>query len=480
MNTTLPVYPDTPLYIDKSWRASARVKPVINPATGAEIGHVSLATDHDLAHAVDAVQRGFAVWRKVPALERSQLMRRAAQHLRERAEEIAAVMTMEQGKPLAESRIETMASVEVIEWFAEEARRTYGRMIPARSAGVRQTVSREPVGCVAAFTPWNFPINQAARKISAALAAGCTVILKGPEETPASCAALVRAFADAGLPPGVLNLVFGIPAEVSAYLIMHPAIRKISFTGSTMVGKHLAAQAGSQMKRVTMELGGHAPALVFADCDVPQAARLLAAAKFRNAGQVCVSPTRILVEAEVRDSFVEHFVRAAQELNVGNGLHHGVQMGPLANVRRLQTMEELVADALGHGAKLLTGGRRLSEEGYFFSPTVLVDVPLSARIQHEEPFGPIAPISTFRCYDEAIAEANRLPLGLAAYAYVREAGTRMALSEDIESGMISINHHGLGLPETPFGGIKDSGYGSEGGMEAMDAYLNTKFVSEHR
>jgi succinate-semialdehyde dehydrogenase/glutarate-semialdehyde dehydrogenase len=318
------------------------------------------------------------------------------------------------------------------------------------------------------------------RKVSAALAAGCSVVLKGPEETPASCAALVQAYVDAGLPAGVLNLVFGVPADVSKYLISHPTIRKISFTGSTAVGKLLASLAGEHMKRATMELGGHAPALVFADSDVPRAAKLLAAAKFRNAGQVCISPTRFLVEESAYEEFTQHFVATARAIKVGNGLEDGVQMGALANGRRLEAMERLVADAREHGAKVLTGGERVGREGFFFAPTVLVDVPLSARIMTEEPFGPIAPISTFKSYDEAIAEANRLPYGLAAYAYTRSGATSAAVSNDIESGMISINHHGLSLPETPFGGVKDSGYGSEGGSEAMEPYLVTKFVTEHR
>ena len=475
-----PSYPDTQLFIDNTWRATSRTLPVVNPATEIEIGHVSMADMADLDEAAAASLRGFERWRKMPAFERSALMRRAAQLMRERVEDIAVTMTMEQGKPLAESRTETLASADVIEWFAEEARRTYGRVIPSRAGMVRQIVTREPVGPVAAFTPWNFPINQAVRKISAALAAGCSVVLKGPEETPASCAALVRAFADAGLPAGVLNLVFGVPAEISNHLIAHPAIRKISFTGSTAVGKLLAAKAGVHMKRATMELGGHAPALVFANSDVPRAARLLAAAKYRNAGQVCVSPTRFIVEQCVNDEFIEHFVAATRAIHVGNGLHDGVQMGALANARRLHAMEQLVADAVAQGAKVATGGKRWGCEGYFFEPTLLINVPQSARIMNEEPFGPIGTVSTFRTYDEAIVEANRLPFGLAAYAYTRSAATVASLGDDVESGMISINHHGLGMPETPFGGIKDSGYGSEGGTEALEAYLNTKFVSEHR
>ncbi|TDV13935.1 NAD-dependent succinate-semialdehyde dehydrogenase [Paraburkholderia caballeronis] len=480
MSSSAKPYPDTQIYVDGAWRAGAKTIPVIDPATEAEIGRLSLAGENDLSDAAEAAARAFRAWRKVSAFERSKLMRRAAQLLRDRAEEVATIMTREQGKPLVESRIETLNGADTIDWFAEEARRTYGRVIPSRSEAVRQIVTREPVGPVAAFTPWNFPLNQAVRKVSAALASGCTVVLKGPEETPASCAALVQVFIDAGLPAGVLNLVFGVPAEVSSYLIAHPAIRKISFTGSTPVGKLLAAKAGEHMKRVTMELGGHAPALVFADADVPRAAKLLAGAKFRNAGQVCISPTRFLVEDAAYDEFVEHFVAATRAIKVGNGLEDGVQMGPLANDRRLAAMERIVADAREHGAKVQTGGERVGREGYFFAPTVLTDVPLSARIMQEEPFGPVAPVSRFGSYDEVIAEANRLPYGLAAYAYTRSAATSAALSDDIESGMLSINHHGLGLAETPFGGVKESGYGSEGGTEAMEAYLVTKLVTEHR
>ncbi|SAK67217.1 succinate-semialdehyde dehydrogenase (NAD(P)(+)) [Caballeronia fortuita] len=476
----LPAYPNTQIYIDGAWRDGSRDTAVINPANEAEIGRLALAGEAELALAADAAARGFKEWRKVSPYERSKLMRRAAQNLRDRVEQIAAIMTMEQGKPFGEARIETLSAADIIEWFAEEGRRAYGRVIPSRADAVRQIVTREPVGPVAAFTPWNFPINQAVRKVSAALASGCSVVLKGPEETPASCAALVQAYADAGLPAGVLNLVFGVPADVSKYLIAHPAIRKISFTGSTPVGKLLASLAGEHMKRVTMELGGHAPAIVFKDADVPRAAKMLATAKFRNAGQVCISPTRFLVEEAAYDEFVQHFVATASAVKVGNGLDDGVQMGPLANGRRLEAMERLVADAREHGAKVLTGGERIGREGYFFAPTVLTDVPLSARIMTEEPFGPIAPIASFKSYDEVIAEANRLPYGLAAYAYTSSAATSAAVSDDIETGMLSINHQGLALPETPFGGVKDSGYGSEGGSEAMEAYLVTKFVTEHR
>ncbi len=451
---------------------------MLNPATGLAIGSVPHASVSDLDRALDSAQRGFDVWRKISAFDRYKLMRRAAEKLRERVDEISRVLTLEQGKPQAEAKLEVLLGADIIDWFAEEARRSYGRVIPSRSGAVQQTVIKEPVGPVAAFTPWNFPINQAVRKISAAIATGCSVILKGPEETPASCAALVQAYADAGLPSGVLNLVFGVPAEVSSYLITHPFIRKISFTGSTQIGKQLAALAGGHMKRVTMELGGHAPALVFSDADVKESARLLSAAKFRNAGQVCVSPTRFIVHKSVYEEFVDQFASAAKNLVVGNGLDAASQMGPLANHRRIEAMEALVADATSCGARVRTGGKRIGNEGFFFEPTVLTDVPLNARIMNEEPFGPVAPISAFSDLDEAIAEANRLPFGLAAYAYTKSAAVIGAISAGVESGMVSVNHQGLALPETPFGGIKDSGYGSEGGSEAIEAYLNTKFVTQ--
>jgi len=475
------MYPDTRLHIDGAWTAGSTGfdEAVLNPATAAEIGRVAHATTADLDRALEAADRAFKTWRKVPAYDRSKLMRKAAGLLRERADNIARVMTLEQGKPLAEARAETMAAADIIEWFAEEARRAYGRIVPPRFAGTQQLVTREPVGPVAAFTPWNFPINQVVRKVSAALAAGCTIIVKGPEETPASCAELIRAYVDAGLPAGVVNLVYGVPAEISAYLIPHPVIRKISFTGSTAVGKQLAALAGQHMKLATMELGGHAPAIVFDDVDAGRVAKALAAQKFRNAGQVCVSPTRFLVHEAVADRFVDDFTQAAAALQVGNGLDDGVQMGPLANSRRVDAMEALVADALANGATLRTGGERIGNTGYFFKPTVLTGVPLSARIMSEEPFGPVVPVATFSDYDALIAEANRLPYGLAAYAYTSSARTAANLSADIESGMISINQGALALPEVPFGGIKESGHGSEGGSEAIEAYLNTKFVAHN-
>ncbi len=474
------MYPDVSLYIDGGWSrgAAGRTIPVLNPATAEPIGAVAHAEQSDLDRALAAAERGFKTWRKVSAFDRYKIMRKAADNLRARAEDIARIMTQEQGKPLAQARMEVLAGGDLIDWFAEEGRRAYGRIVPARADGIYQLVIKEPVGPVAAFTPWNFPVNQAVRKISLALAAGCSIIIKGPEETPGSCAELVRAYADAGVPSGVVNLVFGVPAEVSEYLIPHPVIRKISFTGSTAVGKHLAMLAGKYMKRATMELGGHAPAIVFADADIDAAAKLLSANKYRNAGQVCVSPTRMLVQEPVYESFLDKFIAHTKAVRVGDGMDEKVQMGPLAHARRVEAMEGFVADAVQKGGKLRTGGKRIGNKGYFFEPTVLTDVPRDARIMNEEPFGPVALIAPFKDFDGAVEEANRLPYGLAAYAYTRSAKTAAAIGSAIESGMVSINHHGLALPEVPFGGVKDSGYGSEGGSEAIEAYLNTKFVTQ--
>jgi succinate-semialdehyde dehydrogenase / glutarate-semialdehyde dehydrogenase len=473
------MYPEVSFYIDGAWCKSAggREEPVLNPATGEPIGKVPFANRADLDRALAAADKGFKTWRKVSAHDRYKLMRKAADNLRARADAVGEMMTMEQGKPLLEAKMETIAGGDIIDWFAEEGRRTYGQIVPARADGIHQLVIKEPVGPVAAFTPWNFPINQAVRKISAAIAAGCSVIIKGPENTPASCAALVQAYAEAGLPAGVLNLVFGVPDEISEYLIPHPIIRKISFTGSTAVGKRLAMLAGQHMKRVTMELGGHAPAIVFEDADVDAAVKLLAVNKFRNAGQVCVSPTRFLVQESIYPAFVDKFVAAAKAVKVGDGLEKETRMGPLAHARRVEAMEAFVADAQAKGAKLETGGKRIGNKGFFFEPTVLTGVPLEARIMNEEPFGPLAPIASFKDYDAVVKEANRLPYGLAAYAYTRSARTAARLGDAIESGMVSINHHGLALPEVPFGGVKDSGYGTEGGSDAITPYLNSKFIT---
>jgi succinate-semialdehyde dehydrogenase / glutarate-semialdehyde dehydrogenase len=473
-------YPNTQLFINGEWQdaAEGRSLAVFNPATGKEIGRVAQAGKSDLDRALAAAQKGFETWRDMPAADRARIMRKAASLIRERAAEIAPLLTQEQGKPLVEAKGETLAAADLIEWFADEGLRVYGRLVPSRGKPeLRQMVVKDPVGPVAAFTPWNFPINQVVRKVGPALAAGCSMLVKAAEETPAGPAAFIKAFADAGIPPGVLQLVYGNPAEISGYLIPHPVIRKITFTGSTPVGKQLAAMAGQHMKRVTMELGGHAPVIVCEDADIGLAVKAAGAAKFRNAGQVCISPTRFLVHESVKDEFAQQLAKYAQGLKVGDGLAEGVQMGPLANPRRLTAMAEIQEDAVKKGATVLAGGKRIGDTGNFWEPTVLVDVPLEAKVFNDEPFGPVAGIRGFAKLEEAIAEANRLSFGLAGYAFTKSLKNADLLTRRVEVGMLWINMPAMPSAEMPFGGIKDSGYGSEGGPESLEAYLNTRSVA---
>ena len=476
---TTPAYPHTQLHIDGQWcdAQGGKTMAVFNPATGAEIGRLAHASRADLDRALAAAQKGFETWRAVPAHERAALMRKAAQIFRERADETARHLTLEQGKPLPEAKGEVLAACDVIEWMAAEGMRVYGRIVPPRDLRGTAHVIKQPVGPVAAFTPWNFPVNQVVRKMGAALGTGCSFLLKAPEETPASPAALLQCFIDAGVPAGVLGLLYGSPSEISEYLIPHPIIRKVTFTGSTAVGKQLAALAGAHMKRVTMELGGHAPVIIAEDADIELAVKATAAAKFRNAGQVCISPTRFLVHSSLRDQFTAALVKRAESLKLGDGLAEGTSLGPLANARRLTAMAKVVEDAAAKGAKVATGGARVGSEGNFFAPTVLADVPMDASVFNDEPFGPIAAVRSFDKLEDAIAEANRLPFGLAAYAYTRSYKNVQMLSHQIEAGMVWINQPATPSAEFPFGGVKDSGYGSEGGPEAMEAYLNSKAVS---
>ena len=472
-------YIDTQLFIDGKWAQPAEGKslPVVNPATGKEIGRVAHAGRPDLDRALEAAKKGFEVWRDTVPAERAKIMRKAAALVRERVGDIASLLTQEQGKPLAEAKTETLAACDIIDWFADEGLRVYGRIVPSRvNVSIRQMVIKDPVGPVAAFTPWNFPINQIVRKIGGGLAAGCSMLVKAPEETPAAPAALVKAFADAGIPAGVLQLVYGTPAEISNYLIPHPVIRKVTFTGSIPVGKQLAALAGQHMKRVTMELGGHAPVIVCEDADIALAVKAAAAAKFRNAGQVCISPTRFLVHKSIAKDFAQAFADHAKGLKVGDGLAEGTQMGPLANARRVDAMTSFTEDAVKKGAKLLTGGQRIGKEGNFWEPTILADVPKDAKVFNDEPFGPMAAIQSFDTLEAAIAEANRLPYGLAGYAFTRSLKNSDLLARRLEVGMLWMNMPALPSAEVPFGGVKDSGYGSEGGPEAMEAYLNSRAV----
>jgi succinate-semialdehyde dehydrogenase / glutarate-semialdehyde dehydrogenase len=472
-------YPCTRLMINNRWidATDGKTMAVLNPATNLEIGRLAHAGVVDLDYALAAAATGFEVWRKTPAVERGKLMRLAANILRERADMIAQLMTQEQGKPLPEARAEVMAAAETIEFMSDEGRRIYGRVVPSRMPSVQNTVYKEPIGVVAAFTPWNFPINQIARKLSAALAAGCSIIVKAPEEAPASPAAFIQSFIDAGVPAGVIGLVYGIPSEISSYLIAHPTVRKITFTGSTIVGKQLAAMAGAYMKPCTMELGGHAPVIVAEDADVMTAIKGAAAAKFRNAGQACIAPSRFLVHRSIKSEFNEALLSYVRQLVVGDGLVAGTTLGPLAHARRITAMQTLTTNALHCGAHLLIGGERIGELGNFFAPTVLDNVPISADIFNQEPFGPIVSLRTFDVLDEAISEANRLSYGLAAYGYTRSLKTAYRLSHELQVGMLWINQAAIAWPELPFGGIKDSGYGSEGGSEALLPYLNTRIVS---
>ena len=474
------MYSELKLYIDGKWLngEGRKGEDVINPATGKVLGHLPHASKADLDEALAAASKGFQVWKNTSAYDRAKIMRKAADLLRERADYVSKVQTQEQGKVYVESRGEVLTSADIIDWYAEEGRRSYGRVVPGRQKGVRQIVTQEPVGVVAAFTPWNFPTLTPVRKIAGALAAGCSIIIKASEETPGGCVELVKCFADAGLPAGVLNLVFGVPAEVSEHLIPSKIVRKVSFTGSIPVGKHLAALAAKGMKRTTMELGGHSPVVVFADADAEKAADTIAAFKYRNAGQVCISPTRFYVQEASYSKFVARFTEYAKGLKLGDGLEKGITLGPLANPRRLDAMEAIVIDAKARGGKIATGGSRHGNQGFFFQPTVITDIPDDSKIMTEEPFGPIAPIVPFKTFDEVVERANSLPFGLAAYAFTTSSATATAIGDAINSGMVGVNSVAISTPETPFGGIKESGYGSEGGIEGLQAYMNTKFISQ--
>jgi succinate-semialdehyde dehydrogenase/glutarate-semialdehyde dehydrogenase len=473
------MYQKLALYIDGQFiEAEGRdTQEVINPANNEVLGHLPHATHEDLDSALLSAERAFSSWKKSSPTERSTILRKVAQLTRDRAPEIARNMTLDQGKPLSESLGELISCADHADWHAEECRRIYGRVITPRNPNVRQFVLREPIGVCVAFTPWNFPYNQAIRKVAAAIGAGCTLVLKGPEDSPSAVMAIAQMFHDAGLPPGVLNLVWGDPPKISDYLIRSPITRKVSFTGSVAVGKQLASLAGAHMKRVTMELGGHSPVLVFDDADVERAAQMLAKFKIRNAGQVCVSPTRFYVQKKVYDKFLSTFTETLSNVKVGDGLTEGVEMGPLAHERRLSAMGRFVEDARSRGAKVLLGGDPISGKGFFFPPTVITDLPDDAMLMTEEPFGPVAPVISFDNIDEVIARANSLPFGLSSYVFTNSLQTATRVSNELEAGMVNINHFGSALPETPFGGIKDSGIGSEGGSETFDGYLITKFVT---
>lgn len=477
---SIEAYADLKLLIGGEWASSQgrTSEPVINPATGECIAELPHASKADLDQALDAAQQAYPIWRGTAPQDRAKILKRAADLMHERAEHIARIATIEQGKSIHETRIETHVSADILEWYAEEGRRAYGRVLPQRTPGVRMTVLREPVGPVAAFAPWNFPVGNPCRKLGAALAAGCPCILKPAEQSPGSALEVARALMDAGLPKGVMSIVFGVPSEISTHLIASPIIRKISFTGSTRVGKQLMKLAADGVKRTTMELGGHAPVIVFDDVDLNHVLDLSAASKFRNAGQVCVSPTRYYVHEKIYKPFVEGFAARARSWTVGDGLVETNKMGPLAHALRPNWMEEMLSDARKHGARFDAGGSRIPGPGYFWQPTVISDVPNEARIMNEEPFGPVAILNPFSDFDEVIRQANRLPYGLAAYAFTNNSRTVNLLGEQLEAGLIGINSYLISVRDSPFGGMKESGHGSEEGMEGLEACLVTKFVTE--
>jgi succinate-semialdehyde dehydrogenase/glutarate-semialdehyde dehydrogenase len=474
------MYEPLSLFINGNWRAGSEGESefVQNPANDQCLGMLPHASRSDLEEALTASDRGFRAWRSTSPYDRERVLLKAAAIMRERADHIASTMTLEQGKTIDEARLEVLSAADIVQWFAEEGRRAYGRIVPARNHKLLMRVVREPVGPVAAFTPWNFPVLLPARKIAAALAAGCSCVIKPSEETPGSALAIARAFQDADLPSGVLQVVFGVPSEISEGLVRSPVIRKVSLTGSIAVGKELARLAADGLKMLTLELGGHSPVIVDADVDVAQVANLSVAAKFRNAGQVCVAPTRFFVHESIFDTFLAHFVEAAASLKIGNGADPATQMGPLISPRRLRAVEGLVDDAVTRGGRVAIGGKRIGNIGNFYAPTVLTAVAGDARIMREEPFGPVALFSSFTSIEQAVQSSNSLPYGLAAYAFTRTADQVQRLSEQLEAGMVAINSYVIAQPEIPFGGVKDSGYGRESGAQGLEAFMVDKTITQ--
>lgn len=474
----MPHYPDLKLYIGGQWRSAPETMPVLNPSDESVLGALPVARQADLDDALAAAAHGLKVWSRTSPRERSQVMLRASALLRERSEDVAYAISSELGKPIRQARLEVVRGCEFFEWDAGEAQRLYGRVIPS-APGIRYMTMRQPIGMVAAFSPWNFPMSQPARKVAGALAAGCSVILKAAEETPGGAIHIAQAFHDAGLPPGVLNLVFGVPSEISAYLIPQEQTRLIAFTGSTAVGIHLTSLAARYVKPVLMELGGHAPVIVCDDVDPQRAGYMSASRKLRNSGQVCTSPTRFFVHEKIFDHYVDAFVAQAKATLVGHGLNEATEMGPVANARRLAALTAFSEDAAAQGARVLTGGHRVGTQGYFFAPTVLADVPDTARVMQEEPFGPLAIINRVSSLEEGIEKANSLPFGLAAYGLTHSAANVDKMIDGVEAGNLSINTLEASVAETPFGGVKASGFGREGGEEGLWHYTVVKTVSHN-
>lgn len=475
---TDPTYPPLRLLIDGVWTegSAGRSLPVENPATGAELGRLPMADQADIARAIAAARRAFPLWSATAPRKRAAILHRAADLVRGRSAELSWLMALELGKPVAQGPAEVTRAAEHLDWHAEAALRMTGEAIPG-PRGLSQTALRLPIGPVAAFTPWNGPGASPARKMAAALACGCTLVLKPAEETPATAQVLAECLVEAGVPAGALNMLFGDPAQISAALIADPAIRMITFTGSVPVGRLLAEQAGRHLKPAILELGGHAPVILCEGADPVAAARTAVVAKFRNSGQICISPTRFLVHRAHGSRFAAALVAGAQALALGDPLDPATEMGPMIHHRRLQAVDALVQDAVAQGARVLTGGHQLDRPGHFYAPTVLAEVPDSARILHEEPFGPVAILRGFDDLGAAIAEANATAYGLAAYAFTPRSDEAARIAEGVEAGILSINHFGGASPDIPFGGVKDSGYGREGGTQCFDGYLTMKTVS---
>jgi succinate-semialdehyde dehydrogenase/glutarate-semialdehyde dehydrogenase len=474
------MYDDIYLFIDGEWRLASdnETKAVTDPATEEQLGTIPVATEADIDDALSAAERGFEVWRKMGTWERATIIRKTADLIRERVDEVAIAMSLETGKPLAEAKGETGAAADQFEWYSEETKRIYGQIIGSRTHDSRMAVIMQPVGVVAAFSAWNFPALLPARKIAAALGAGCSIIVKPAGETPASCAAIIQACHDAGVPKGVVNFVTGNSGAIASQLIRSPIVRKVTVTGSVPVGKQILALAAEGVKKVSMELGGHGPVVIFDDFDPIEAANVCAPTKFRNCGQVCISPTRFYVHERSYDAFSARFAEIAKSLKVGRGMDDGVQVGPMANQRGLDTIQSMTEDAIGRGAELLAGGKAPAgaNKGFFMEPTVLGRVPDNAKVMTEEPFGPIAPITTFTNYDDVMARANSLPFGLAGYVFSNNLSLATRASEDLEVGMVGVNEMLLATAEAPFGGVKESGMGREGGTFGIQDYLDPKYI----
>jgi succinate-semialdehyde dehydrogenase/glutarate-semialdehyde dehydrogenase len=481
MSTAVASEFSTQMYIDGAWcdARSGKTLPVINPADESVLAEVAYASTAEAQRAVEAAARAFPEWRAVSVYDRAKILKKTADLLRDRADRIARTLTQEQGKPLAEAKTEVLHSADTFEWFAEEGKRAYGRIIPPTNVAKRYYAIKHPVGVVCTITPWNFPAALPSRKIAPALAAGCTVVSRPADQTPLTLIQMFQCLADAGIPPGVANLVIGPSRAIADVFFQHPAVRKISFTGSTEVGKELIRRSAEQVKRLSLELGGHAPLIVFPDADVQQVAQAAVISKFRNNGQVCIAPSRFYVHEKIAKDFTEAAVELTRKLNVGNGLDPGVQVGPMFEARALEKTAELIEDARSKGGKVLTGGGRSTRfaKGYWFEPTIVREINAGMKLMTEEPFAPVMPLLDFSKLDDVIAAANHTPYGLAAYVFTNDITIATRMAEGLEAGIIGINDPVPATPQCPFGGMKESGMGRELGIEGLDAYLETKCVS---